>query len=238
MLTFNKKTKIIIATTLSLIAVLFIINLILSSLPKDYDRATLENPEAISSYLSSNEIDDFRISLLSFLESYYIDKGSTIDDIQIRPDSVQSFKSTNSYGDYANISFLIDIDSLKQTFRIDYISDHTKRTSPRTEITCPKVSETKYPDSICKNTLTPNISASIKSYLPYETRLPSGEKILVKKLTYKSGPQLEIYLYSCDDKNPPVTAAESLVKTWVETIGDDRNYNYNVRTGYCEGDAI
>ena len=71
--------------------------------------------------------------------------------------------------------------------------------------------------------------------------LPSGEKYIVKSITSTNKGEhiLQIYLYSCNNTNIPVTETEEAVKQWVTDIGDDVDYfTYNVRTGYCEGDAI
>lgn len=207
-------------------------------IPKKYEDIILENPQVISDKISSGEMKQFRYELLYFLEPHYVAEGTVVSDIYIRSDSVASFKTYDSAGDYNRISFLIDIDSIQQTFEVNILSTDVEQTDSKVKITCPKVSESKFPDSVCDDATSIEMLPSVKNYLPHEMALASGEKVLVKKIIYKSGIQLEIYLYSCDEKNPPMEETKELVKKWVEEIGDERNYNYNVRTGYCEGDTI
>ena len=51
---------------------------------------------------------------------------------------------------------------------------------------------------------------------------------------------VQIYLYSCDNPNPPTVEAGAKVTEWVQELGDPQAsfYTYNIRTGYCEGDTI
>ena len=108
-------------------------------------------------------------------------------------------------------------------------------------VRCPNVAEQKYDDNECVG-VSENSGKAVGLYLPYEMTLASGEKVLVKKLGLNSEGllDLKIYLYSCDEENPPVTETEAVIKKWVEELGDPvaEHYTYDVRAGYCEGDAI
>ena len=206
-------------------------------LPREKDAVKVANSDAASK-ISSEDMDTFRKVLIYFLrDNGLIASDATVDDVAVRADSVKASSTTDANKNVTTkTTFLIDIDSIKQTYHVKIYNSTAELTSPPVEITCPNTSEMKYPDVECVGR-NGDTNKKVSKNLPYTASLDSGEKVLVKNLTDST--TLQIYLYSCNAKNPPVSAAEKLVRDWVSSIGDNaKNYTYNVRTGYCEGDAI
>ena len=225
---------------LSVLLVICVGVLVWHLIPKEYDRINIVNNEQLNS-IGGAEIDSFRLSLLHMLEGQsLIEKNGDRLDVAVRDGSVKRFRQFVDGKEQVVANFIIDIDSLEQTYDVtvyknDELSEHKK-----VAIKCPKVDVRKYDDA-CVG-VDGNANKSVELFLPYEMKLVSDERVLVKKLGYneKGLLDLQIYLYSCDEKNPPVVEAQNAVRKWVESLGDPiaEFYTYNIRTGYCEGDAI
>lgn len=229
-------------TILVVASLLFAIIIILNLLPKEYDRITIENPELIKD-VPGDKQNDFRLALLQLLQrDNLIDSTAKVTDVHIRENSFSSSTQTSEQGVATTYSFLIDIASLKQTYSVKIYEATYPLTDRSVIISCPNIHDSKYPNSSCSGNYDSD-STSLKNNLPYETKLPSGEKVIVKNLTYGSrgGPTVEIYLYSCNNPTPPLKETESLIINWVKnTVKDplainyDNYYQYHVRYGYCE----
>lgn len=144
-------------------------------------------------------------------------------------------------GNDGSASFIVDIDSVKQTYEVKIIDTDEELTDLAVQITCPHVSKSKYPDSVCEG-IYGGTSKKVEKHIPYEMKLDTGEKIIVKNLepTMGGSKLLHIYLYSCDEKDPLITETKDAVHAWVKSLGDESSefYTYDVRAGYCEGDTI
>lgn len=219
-----------------IVIVVLVVILVNMLIPREYDRVTIENEGALSG-MSGDKINDFRTGLIGVLqEEGYVGEDATVDDVVVREGSVDTFRN----GEEGSVTtFLIDIDSLRQTYRVRVTDAPEDMTDVSTYITCPKIEEMKYPESECRGHYG-STSKAAELYMPYTGVLASGEKYLIKSITMTNvGEQvLQIYLYSCDEAVPPVVEAEAAAREFVQSVGDDGDYVYNVRTGYCEGDAI
>lgn len=219
--------------------------LIWNLIPKDYDKVTIMNRDEISD-LNGNEINNLRSELLTILrDNGIINDDETVDDVVVREGTVVSEVEGYGNGYWKTTTFLIDIASIKQTYSVRMVdSDSSDMVGITAQIYCPKKSESKYPESECIGLY--NAGNNYLTYsLPYRFTMPTGEKVLVKKIDVsKNGFErlrtVQVYLYSCDEKNPPVAETEAAVREWVKSLNDpiSENYVYNIRTGYCEGDAI
>ena len=250
----GRRVWLIVLVVLCAIGVLALLGVLIWNLvPKDYDKVRIENREAAAE-ISNDEMNDFKKELLALLRNNGIVDGDTvIDDVAIRDGSVASSVNVDNDGGYwKETTFIVDIDSIKQTYVVKMVDSDEEITGMKTQLYCPKLSETKYPASECKDIYWAHgeMSRAKNNYLeynlPYEFKLPTtGEKVLVRSVDVakKNGKwtqTVQVYLYSCDEKNPPVAEAEEAVRKWVESLDDptSRYYTYNIRTGYCEGDAI
>jgi hypothetical protein len=187
----------------------------------------LENRASLK--ISDKEIKNLQLHLANLL-------GDQDLDVVIRTDSISYATSDQQ----TTANFLIDIDSLKQTYAITIYDTDIALESPSVEVKCPKISDSKYPDSECQ---TPsNTSHDLNLHLPYETKLSSGEKVYVKDITIEpNGKNIQIYLYSCEDENPKTEETKNLIRNWVENTVKDplaKYYVYRIRTGYCKDDPI
>lgn len=187
----------------------------------------LENRASLN--ISDKEIKNLQLHLANLL-------GDEDLNVVIRTESITY--STSNQQTTAN--FLIDIDSIAQTYAVTIYDTDLALESPSVEIKCSKISDSKYPDSECQS--PSNTSRSLDLHLPYETKLSSGEKIYVKDITVEpNGKNIQIYLYSCEDENPKTDETKNLIHDWVENTVKDplsSRYIYHVRTGYCAGDPI
>lgn len=215
-------------------------------IPKDYDKVTMSNTEELLAKVGNGELNNFRQELLNLLRGNgVIGMDETVDDVVVREGTVVS--STDAYSEdeyWRTTTFLVDIDSIKQTYSVKIVESEKNMEGVTAQIYCPKLSDSKYPESKC-NGLYYSDNSSIEYRLPHEMELASGEKVLVKALdtVKKQGGWkniVQVYLYSCDEINPPVSETEALVRKWVDEVGDGFKdyYTYNIRTGYCEGDTI
>lgn len=232
--------KLLIIPILAAVIALLII-LIFNILPSESDRIVLKNPSALAS-VSRSDAKKFKTSLVRLLEANgLISAENLVDDVEIRADSVSTFTDYSDGRELKTTTFLVDIDSLAQTFFVTIYDSNKPLTDLAVQITCPTLDDSKYPNSTCVGVYG-DTSQSVSAHLPYEFSLASGEKVLVKKLESSSdGKQiLQIYLYSCDASNPPISATETAIKNWLDALADpNRDYHtLNVRSGYCPGDAI
>lgn len=220
-----------------MVMVVLVVILVELLTPHDYDRVTIANNDVLEG-VSGKSVNDFRASLLGLLQDEgLINEEMTVDDVAIREGTVDVFRNGE---DGTVTTFLADIDSLKQTYRVRVTDTDKEMTDITVYITCPKAEEMKYTDAECRGHYG-STSESVGQYLPYLGVLAGGEKYLIKTITQtNTGEQvLQIYLYSCG-ADPTILSGEveTAVKELVQSIGDASEYVYNVRTGYCEGDAI
>lgn len=237
--TINIKRLAITIPVIALVVFLIII-LIINLIPTDANRVAILNPEEIQS-ISGDMQKNIKIQLIKLLqEQNLITEKDTVNDVKIREGSFANITKLTDSGNVKTSSFLIDIDSLHQTYRITaYEATNQVLPDLAVQITCPKTDEIVYSDSKCVGTY--ETGASVSHNIPYTANLPSGEKYIIKSITSTNKGEhiLQIYLYSCDSKDIPTAETEEIVRQWVTDLGDDVDYyTYNVRTGYCEGDAI
>ena len=237
----RKSKKWLLIIPIIIVLIIGVIFLVASLSPKETDKIKVINSESLG--LRSDKLNEFKIYLAQLLQDQgYIAEGEEIPDVEIRDGTVESFTSKDSTSKtMTTTSFLIDIDSVKQTFRVKVYDYTGTLTDMPVIITCPQSDETKYPSSECKGHYGAT-SKSVRNNLPHEMDLATGEKVLIKTIdSTADGQQLiQVYLYSCDAVEPPIEAASSAARAWVSTLDDPiaEYYSYNIRPGYCEGDTI
>ena len=222
-----KKIIIIIFIALFLFAIPFIIHYLNQS------RLSFVNEEILAG-IPSEKINDLK----KYLER---DLGFSKEDlinVSVRDNSLsieEIYPINNSLVKRA--IFLIDLEKARQTLLVNISWSDTFQPTDDSSliITCPMIKDMKSPSSDCNTPF--NSSHNVDLWLPYETTI-KNQKVLVKSLDNST---LQIYLYSCNSDNPPIKETEEKVKDWVKNEVKDPladKYQYNVRTGYCEGDPI
>lgn len=236
----NKTRLFIILGAVAIIAIIVVV--VVLNWPKDFGNVTIMNQSAISDVKNDQQYD-FKKKLYNLLlDQKLIEEDAKIEDVVIREDSVVTYtRYDEEKKRTTTTTFLIDIDSVEQTYEVKIVDADEELTDLAVQITCPHISKSKYPDSVCEGVYG-DTSRKVEKHIPYEMKLDTGEKIIVKNLEATMGGSklLHIYLYSCDEKNPRITETKDAVHDWVKSLGDESSefYTYNVRTGYCEGDTI
>lgn len=87
---------------------------------------------------------------------------SKIDDVVIREGTYVEEKNDDGS---VRVTFLVDIDSLKQTYRISTGWTKDKKTIREVVVDCPPIDEMKYPETVCHGMY--NDSNSLSLYFPY-----------------------------------------------------------------------
>lgn len=88
---------------------------------------------------------------------------SVIKDVQIRDGSYKEEELSD--GEVIQASFIVDIDSIQQTYRVIISWDKNGSNVMDAIIDCPSIGESKYPDSFCEGTYRDTYDLSL--YLPY-----------------------------------------------------------------------
>lgn len=96
---------------------------------------------------------------------------SVIDDATIREGT---YKENKDEDGYHGAEFLIDIDSIKQTYAISITWSKTNEVADSVYIGCPPQNEMKYPETTCKSMY--NDTYSLDLYLPYSESTPYDEE--------------------------------------------------------------
>lgn len=95
---------------------------------------------------------------------------SVINDGVVREGSYKE----NEDEQYHGAEFLLDIDSIKQTYAISIIWSDKEEVADSVYINCPPRSQSKYPESFCQGMY--NNTNSLELYLPYEIASPYVEE--------------------------------------------------------------
>lgn len=231
----QKPTKKLITISAIIVALIVLVVLIVVLIPKEYSDVEIINKPNGLSEVPKGYLNAFRTTLIRHLrEQNLIGKNDSIKDVSIREGTVYTYPVFNNDNAIAS-SFIVDIDSLQQTYQVKVIESNGDYDGIVAQLRCPRVEDMKYPDTECIAQFGDTSKRAIH-HLPYETKLSSGEKLVIKNVDNNGA--LQVYLYSCDNKNPAKESAEKIVKSWVESLGDDSTYEVNIRTGYCEGDTI
>ena len=114
--------------------------------------------------------------------------------------------------------FLVDVDSIKQTFRFYYDGDDYS-------IGCPHIEETNYPDSYCVANSRENDDTAtmvLGKILPYDGSTESGTKYRIYRKELDT--DLYVYIFACEGNSE----ADSSVQTAVSNLIKDRGANPSI----------
>jgi hypothetical protein len=194
------KIKIILAS----IIVLFVSVIVAISAIFNFDstgQTTIVNNSNAKNAFSSDVVDTISRTAYSFLK----ENGYSVSESEI----VIRDSFNTEYDEY----YLIDVDSIKQTYRFYYDGDSSGR------IGCPDISETKYPDSFCIAKSRENDDTAtmiLEDILPYDSSIGSdiSFRIYRKDLDHN----LYIHIFACES-DAVRTNVESSVKQLIKSRG-------------------
>lgn len=193
----------------------------------DYDSLPINIPE-------SNRKDLSEQLYYVMSEHFDIPEEPEIATAVIRPDTF----TNNSEYDTTSVSFIVDVDAYKQSYRTYLTWSNNGDWLPQTtSIECAENSLSKYPDTLCYGMYYN--SNDIDLYLPYTGTIENGLEYTVKKRYYTDDtPYLEIAIDSCGDQNILNQALNS-VKAWLTNnhLNPD-DYAFEVPSHYCADGGI
>lgn len=159
----NQKIGIMVVLQ-AIIIVVIVVCVNMAMAPRDYVGIVNENEAAIP-----DERWEGIKNELWYLIAANVDGAdkSDIDDAEVREGTYEETVE----GDITTARFLLDIDSLKQTYAVTVSWSDEVELSDSLAIDCPRASEMKYPETVCYGMF--NDSYSLDLYLPYEA-YPAG----------------------------------------------------------------
>jgi hypothetical protein len=180
---------------------------------------------------NNDQLADIKRSLFTIIQKN-TDKSkhdiSAISDAYIREKSITTIKDESS----TIVRFLVDIPSLKQSYRAQYTYTEGKRSSTsvsdnETSVECPNLSELIYGDFSCKD----NSSIQQNETDPLLKLLPYDNPVKGFRISKTNDGSIEIFSYSCLDKN--ATKAQQTANAWLKNKGIKLE-NYTVIYTACE----
>lgn len=146
--------------------------------------------------------------------------------------------SEDTNGDIVSTSFLVDIDSLHSSFRVNFLWNKKQSkvpSDPTISVTCPSADEIIYDDFICPI----DASIAIKNRLPHEENLKDGTQInltLEKYTSYQNHAgksYLSVSLPTCNNYDQ-LLEAKDLTKSWLDSLHlDYSNLRMEISCSNC-----
>lgn len=176
----------------------------LSSAPDDYEKTLLAQIYAVAKDSLPADTDE----------------NTFIHDAEIRKDSF----TENKENGVTSTHFLLDIDSLKMTYAVDFAwsKDKKKILSDSIVVNCPPISEMKYPETKCYGMY--NNTSSPELYLPYTAFTDDGQikyQVTLSEDLYI----INIYTNACNDKSLENEYKEEALKWLKSTPINYQNYS-------------
>lgn len=158
-----------------------------------------------------------------------------IDDAVIREGTYNEEIKKNGNTNIHNASFLVDIDSLKQTFAVSVSwadSDKVEFTSNPISVECPKKSEMKYPETFCYGINTTTASPGI--YLPYtKPKGEHGDYYYTIRQDYDDANKINVVIRACDYEKYKKEADKYLKSTGIKLDEYTIEYEENTTDRVC-----
>ena len=141
-----------------------------------------------------------------------------IDGVVIREGTYSEKVKDSKNGKIHDASFLVDIDSLKQTYDVKVSwadSSRVEFMSSPIYVECPKKSQMKYPETFCYGINTTTASPEI--YLPYtKYKGDEGDYYYTIQLSSYGSNQINVIIRDCDFNKNKEDAEKYLKSTGIE----------------------
>lgn len=217
----SKQQKIIGFIIIQLIFIIFIILTINSLINSKKPNVDLSDQQIKN--IPSTEQDIFQEQLWNLLSSNKDLDTNIIKDATIRDDSYNEYTDSG----YKTATFLIDINSLKLTYKVSISWGEDGEILPDSVlINCPPQSEMKYPETICQGMY--NNTYSLDLYLPYAV-YPEGNENLAPNYIIHGNEytkKIDIMVSICNIDGYKQQALEYLNSTPIKL--DEYQINYEV----------
>lgn len=204
----SKKQKFFIIFVPVLIIIVIISSFIIHIIIQESQKISVTNLDEKASSAPIIEKDLFRRQLKNVILLNPDIKASDIKDAVIRNGSY----SEKTRDGITTAKFIIDIDSIKQSYTVDFSWSDTESLSTNIFIECPTVFESKYPDSNCVGMYT--TSSSPELYLPYKGTTKSGISYEISVKQYNGRDfYFEVSTKNCQNLDEAKAAAEAWLNT-------------------------
>ena len=192
--------------------------------------ATSENND--SKLLSDEDMTRVKQEIYTLLHK--INPDAENDDVVIRWDSF----STES-GVYPKTTFLADVDSYQQTYRVSVDQE-------RVAVSCPSLGESKYPESFCignNGEYDDSINVVFGRNLPYSGETSNGEYFYIDRNSLESMENindryLEVRVRACPWTDEAINRAREATNEVISSLGASPNL-FDIRidsAGGCHGE--
>ncbi len=199
-LTRNQKIAILVGLQ---IVVIIILAAVINGVFGDRLHVDIKNSGELSS-IPTEYTDDFKNVLWNVVSSNYDNvEKSVIDDVVVRENSYTESKS----GSIAEANFLVDIDSLKQTYNVSIQWSDEEVLPDGISVECPPVSQMKYKETFCKGMY--NNTNSFSLYFPYYVyKNEYGEECTINECG--DGDKSLVYAIECDENTNVINIESSI----------------------------
>lgn len=225
----SKKQKIGILIVFEIIFLIFIIATINAS-NVEKTHVNIENPNESSIPNNAKEFISKTVWNAIYTKVGEQLKTSNITDAKIREGTYK--ETTNDEGG-KSVTFILDIDSLKQTFVVKTGWSKNASVVYETILECPPQSEMKYKETICYGTY--NSTYSLNLYLPYPTNSNSPEEYISG--LYIEGDEtkktITIHIIPCREEELRKKALEYLNSTPIKLDEYKLEYDVNGTDADC-----
>ena len=214
----KKKWLIVFGTSIIAVVIVMVVLLMGRNMQTRYkNMIKVEGYNELDVSIPLSVREDFGAQLYYLLERYYeLSENASEEVAVIREDSLNK----DLGGEIKVASFIVDIDSLQQTYQIVLNWSDTEEVLDNVSIECANRSELKFPDTECHGMTTS--SDSIDYLLPNTLNLENGQKIQLEYgFTTSDGKEIvKIVVGSCGNKDLEKDAL-SVTEKWVKSQGFD-----------------
>lgn len=228
------KTKFLTILMLQIFLIIVIVSVVNISLTRQDNRVAIYNNAHNNIPIDKWEAIKQKLWYVIKVNIANVDENY-LDDIAIRENSYLESEDNIDGAKVYEASFLVDIDSLKQTYRVTTRWSKSKDvifSDPPTSIECPPKFLMKYPETECRGMTT--TTASPQLYLPYSKKNDDGITIYDITQDNTSSKTIKVLVWDCEYEKNKTAADEYLQSTGIELEKYNIVYEKNFFETYCK----
>ena len=220
----SKTQKICLLVALQIIVIVILASLV-QSFTAEKSHVEIENNAEISAEIPDNAERFIKDNIWQLIKDKVADVDKNNIDVVIREGTYNEIYTD----DGVQATFIVDIDSLKQSYRVSTGWSEDGSTVYEVIVNCPRADEMKYPETICYGAY--NDSYSLDLYLPYSIYPEEGdEEEVVAPDVYINGDEdrkiIDVMVSKCD-----VDSFKKKATDYLKTLPIDLNdytINYEI----------